>query len=149
MSKFVNVSDDLKELFFEIRDTTTIPQWVEFEVLSNDKQKEIYKIIKMNDLVETLTEGVNFVVVFNEEIFEQLPEDFQKICITESLAGVCVNENDVISLEKPNFTTYRGILQKFGHETILSLHESIKSLYDVKKQKEDEEKAQKKVKKGK
>lgn len=149
MSKFEKVSEELETMFYSVKDDTTIPQWVEFEVLSNNKQKEIYKIVKMNDLVEVLTEGVNFVVVFNEEIFEQLPEDYQKICITESLAGVCVNDNDVISLERPNFTTYRGILQKFGHETILTLHESIKSLYDVKKQKEDEEKAQKKEKRTK
>jgi hypothetical protein len=73
----------------------------------------------------------------------------KRMAITECLAGVCVNENDVVSLEKPNFSTYRGILQKFGHDPIIVLHESIKSLYDAQKQKADEEKAQKKEKKGK
>ena len=73
----------------------------------------------------------------------------KEMAIDECLAGVCVDENDAISLEKPNFSTYRGILEKYGHDPIIVLHESIKSLYDAKKQKEDEEKAQKKGKRGK
>ena len=149
MAKIEKASDDVKLLFEEVREETTIPQWVEFEVLSNNKQKDLYKIVKLNDIVETITEGLNFAVVFNEEIFEQLPEDMKKTAISECLAGVCVDENDKVSLEKPNFSTYRGILEKYGHDPIIVLHESIKSLYDKKKQEEDEEKSQKKAKKSK
>lgn len=146
MAKIEKASDDIINLFNDVRDSTTIPHWLEFEVLCNNKQKELYKIVKTNELVETLTNGINFAVVFNEEIFDELPDDYQKIAITECLAGVSVNENDVISLDKPNFSTYRGILERYGHDQIITLHESIKSLFDVKKQKEIEEKASRKVK---
>jgi hypothetical protein len=149
MAKFEKVSDELEALFFEVRDKTTIPHWVEFKVFCNDKQKnDPCKLFKTNDLVEILTEGVNFVVVFNEKIFNQLPDDMQKMAIDECLAGVGINENDALSLEKPNFNTHTGVLQKYGHDPIITLHESIKSLYDVEKQKEDEEKAQRKAKKS-
>jgi hypothetical protein len=141
MAKFEKASDEVVKLFEKVRSSTTIPQWVQFEVLCSDKQKELYKIIKMNDLIEILTEGLNFAVVFNEEILEQLPEDQQTMAINECLAGVCVSENDTVSLEKPNFSTYRGVLEKYGHDPIIVLHESIKSLFDAKKQKEDEAKA--------
>ena len=99
-------------------------------------------------MVEVLTEGVNFAVVFNEEILEALPVDMQETAIIECLAGVSVSESDAVSLEKPNFNTYTGVLQKYGHESIIKLHESIKSLFDEKKQREDEERAITKGKRG-
>ena len=155
MAKFLKASDDVKLLFEEVLEQTSIPQWVEIEVLCNNKQKnDPCKLFKANDLLETLTDkdgggGVNFVVVINEEIFDQLPEDMQKVAIDECLAGVGVSDKDVLTLEKPNFNTHTGVLAKYGDTSIIKLHESIKSLYDKKKQEEDEAKAQKKAKKSK
>jgi hypothetical protein len=148
MANYLEVSEETKKVFGSVLDNTSIPKFVEFELLSNNKQKFLYKIMKLNDLVERLTDGINFVVVINEEIFDKLTPEQQKIALDECLAGISVNENDVISLEKPDFSTYAGVLQKYGHEDIIVLHESIKSLYDVKKQKEEEEKAAKKGKRG-
>lgn len=148
MAKIVKASEEIEKLFDEVRDKTSIPQWIEFKVFSCEKQKELYKIVKTNDLVEILTEGLNFAVIFNEGIFDQLPADMQVMAINECLAGVAVNENDVVSLTKPTFNTYLGMLEKYGHDPIIVLHESIKSLFDAKKQKEDEEKALTKGKRG-
>ena len=141
MAKFEKATDDVIKLFDGIRDKTTIPSWIQFELMSSNKQKELYKIIKMNDLIETLTNGINFAVVINEEILDQLTPEQQEMAINECLSGVFVSDSDAITLEKPNFSTYRGILEKYGHEPIIVLHESIKSLFDAKKQKEDEAKA--------
>lgn len=149
MAKIEKASEEMVDLFDKVKDKTTIKDWLVFEVLCNNKQKELYKIVKANDLVEILTNGVNFAVIFNEDIFDQLPDDMKEMAIIECLAGVIVDENDKITLEKPNFSTYRGVLEKFGHDPIIVLHESIKSLYDAQKQKEDEEKAQKKETKAK
>lgn len=150
MAKFEEASEDVVKLFDEVRDKTTIPQWVEFKVLCNNKQKkEPIKLVKSNELVETLSAGINFAVVINEEIFSELPEDMQEMAIDECLAGVGVSDTDVLTTEKPDFNTHTGVLQKYGDTPIITLHESIKSLYDAKKQKEDEEKAQKKAKRGK
>lgn len=142
MANYDVVSEETKNLFIEVRNNINIPNWVEFELLANDKQKQLYKIIKLNDMVETITEGINFVIVINEEIFNELNKKQKFIALDECLAGVSVNEeNEAISLEKPNFTTYRGVLNKHGHDEIIILHESIKSLFDKKKEKEDERKA--------
>lgn len=147
MAKFEKASQEVIDLFNEVRDNTTIPHWISFEVLSNEKQKELYKIVKLSDLVSTLTDGIQFAVVFNEEIFMQLEDDQQVMAINECLAGVNVSESDAVSLDKPDFSTYRGVLQRYGHEPIIKLHESVKSLFDEKKQREDEEKALLKSKK--
>lgn len=148
MAKIEKASEDVVTLFEGIRDKSTIPQWIQFEVLCNNKQKELYKIVKTNDIVEILTDGVNFAVVFNEEILDQLPADMQEMAISECLAGVAVSDSDAVSLVKPDFNTYTGVLKKYGDNSIIGLHESIKSLYDVKKQKEEEDKAATKGKRG-
>ena len=142
MAKFEEASEDVVKLFDEIRDSATIPNWVEFKVLCNNKQKkEPVKLVKSNEMVELLTEGVNFVIVINESIFDELPDDMKKMAIDECLAGVGISDTDTLSTEKPDFNTHTGTLKKYGHESIITLHESIKSVYDVQKQKEDEAKA--------
>lgn len=148
MAKFEKTSQDVIDLFDEVRNNTTIPKWIQFELLTNDKQKELYKIVKLNDLIATLVDGIQFAVVFNEEIFIQLEEEQQKMAISECLAGVVVSESDAVSLEKPDFTSYRGVLERYGHESIIRLHETTKSLFDEKKQREDEAKAMVKGKRG-
>jgi hypothetical protein len=148
MAKIEKASEDVVSLFDGVREKTSIPQWIQFEVLCNNKQKELYKIVKTNDIVEILTDGVNFAVVFNEEVLEQLPVELQEMAIVECLAGVSVSESDAVSLVKPDFNTYTGVLQKYGDNSVIVLHESIKSLFDARKQKEDEEKAANKGKRG-
>ena len=72
----------------------------------------------------------------------------KRILIDEKLAGVAISESDSISIEKPDMCTFTGVLAKHGDEMILRLHESVKSLFDAKKQKDEEEKAQKRVKRS-
>lgn len=148
MAKIEKASDDAINLFHSVKDKTNIPPWIEFEILCNVKQKELYKITKLNDVVEVLTNGLNFSVVFNEDILDALPVEMQEMAIEECIAGVTVSESDAISLTKPNFNTHTGMLQKYGHDPIIGLHESIKSLFDKKKQEEDEEKATTAAKRG-
>lgn len=148
MAKFQEASEDVVKLFDEVRDKTSIPQWVEFRVLGSDKQKEICKIFRANDLVQVLTEGVNFAVVVNEEIFDELPEDMQSMVFDECLAGVTVSDSDAVGYEKPDFNTYTGVLAKYGDAEVIKMKESVKSLFDAKKQKEEQEKAERRGKRG-
>jgi hypothetical protein len=122
--------------------------WVEFKVLANNKQKELFKLVKASEILELLAEGVNFVLIVNEEIFFGLPGNMQSIAIDEVLAGVKISETDALSIDRPNFNTYTGVLSKYGDAEIIKLHESIISLFDNKKHKEDELKANSKGKRG-
>lgn len=150
MAKYTELSESNKELFKEVLEATSIPQYVLFEVLANNKQKQLYKISKASDVVERITDGIRFIIIFNEEIFDQLTDDQQKLVLQECLAGVTYDvSKDVVALNKPDFTSYRSILEQFGHEEVITLNETIKSLYDAKKQQEDEEKAARKTKRQK
>lgn len=147
MAKIEKASDEVKTLFEKVREQTTIPQWVEIEVYCNNKQKkDPCKLFKSSDIVEVMSEGKNFAVIINEVIFCELPEDMQKLAIDECLAGVGINDKDVLSKNPPDVCTHSGVLQKYGHDPIIVMHESIKSLYDTQKQREAEEKAAKKGK---
>lgn len=142
MAKIEKGSDDLINLFEKIKEKTTIPHWIQFELFDNNKQKELYKISKTNDVTEVLTDGTNFTVVFNEEIFDDLPDDMKEIAIIECLTGVSISDSDAVSLVKPDFVTHTGVMKKYGDNTTIRYKESVISLFDNKKQKEKEEKAQ-------
>jgi hypothetical protein len=150
MAKFEEASEDVVKIFDEVRDKTSIPQWVEFKVLCNNKLKgEVCKPVKSNDLVQVLTEGINFAIVVNENVFNELPDDLKRMAIDECLAGVQVSETDTVAYEKPDYCTYTGIQKKYGDGPVLVLHESVKTLFDKQKQEEDEAKAAAKAKKTK
>jgi hypothetical protein len=141
MAKLIEASDEVVELFDKVRDNTTIRSWVEFKVFCNNKQKkDVCKAIKSNELVEKLSDGVNFAIVINESIFNELPADLQWIAIEDCLAGVAVSESDTVSYEQPDLAIHSGIYHKYKDKAIV-LKESIKSLYDKQKQQEDEAKA--------
>jgi hypothetical protein len=148
MKKLDVASEEVEKLFDSVRFNTTIPMWVEFKVLANNKQKELFKLVKASEILELLAEGVNFVLIVNEEIFFGLPGNMQSIAIDEVLAGVKISETDALSIDRPNFNTYTGVLSKYGDAEIIKLHESIISLFDNKKHKEDELKANSKGKRG-
>lgn len=147
MAKYEKVDEEILNVFNDVLENTTIPNWISFELRSNLKQKDVCVIRKNNDLYEELIDGLNFVIIINEEIFENLDVDAQKIVFSEILTGVTISEHDVVGYSKPNFTTYRSVLEKFGHEKIIIVKESIESLFEEKKQREDEEKMNKKKKK--
>lgn len=152
MANLIDLMEGTEEKFFQIRDNNTaIPVWVEMKVFCDNEQKNIYKIAKSNDIVEKLSEGIHVTIIFNENILLDLPEDMQEMVIMEALHGIVVDDNDKLKVEKPDFTTHTGILKAFGDESVIQMKESIKSLYDAKKQREDEEKArikEEKKKKG-
>jgi hypothetical protein len=141
MANLIELMDDTVNLFYEIVDDSTIPQWVEIKVFCDNNQKKIYKVSKSNDVTEKLSDGVNVTIIFNEDILVALPMEMQIMCIKEAIHGIVVDDNDRIKVEKPDVETYSGILNHFGKDEVIRMKESIKSLYDEKKQREEEEKA--------
>jgi len=143
MANYTKTSDETNELFKEVLSKTTIPNWIDFELLNNSKLKQLYRISKLSDPVEVIS-GVNFLIIINEEIFDQLPMDQKIIALDECLTGVSVNENDKVSLETEDIKTHSGVLAKYGDDQVIRFKESVKSLFDEKQQREEEEKQQKK-----
>lgn len=140
MNKFDVAGDDVIDLFNEVKNETTIPEYITFDVRTNEKQKCICDITKASELWEKVS-GVNFVVTVNERAFDLIDEDNQKLVFEELLSGINVTEKGV-STEKPDFCTYTGMLNKYGHESIVRMKEVEISAFDQIKEEDDAKKAQ-------
>lgn len=134
MANYRDVMESTDSKFTEVLSKTTIPQWVVFKLLDNDKQKEVYQVKKSNELIHTLSDGIDVIIILNEQIFDDLEEEQKEVLLFEALHGIVVNDNDKISIEKKDFTSYTSILEKFGSDEIIRLNESIKSLFDKKEE---------------
>lgn len=146
---YQEVDEETQEIFDSVLSQTSIPQFVTFRVLENLKLKTVCEIKKNSDLQIFLSD-VNIAVVVNPVIFDQLEELDKRLIFQECLTGVQVNpDTNLISIEKPDFTTYSGFLNVHGNEKIIRLKECVKSLFDKKEEEEKQAKQQKAEKKSK
>lgn len=122
MAIFKRASDDLIKLFTASRSKSNIPQMVTFEIVCNYEQKSICKIIKLNDSDKTIIDGIDFVVVFNEKVFLQLPAILQALVIEDCLNSVVVSQSGMTSLVIPNFDTYTKLVNQYSLNLIYQLH---------------------------
>ena len=139
MAKFEEVFEDVQELFDTVISITDLERVVTIKIISNDKQKDIFKVAKANDLTKYLSE-VDVVVIINQLIFNQLPKDMQEMVAIEAITYIGYDsEKDKLIIANPDVKTFSSILRKFGYESYERTQESIKSLYDKKQNEENTE----------
>jgi hypothetical protein len=138
MAKFEQPFEDTKAIFDGLIVNADLDRNVTIEVLVNNRQKEIYKLVKTNDLTKYKT-NVDVFVVINETVFDQLG-DVQKVIIAdEALAGIHYDmEKDKLVISKTDFSTFSGLLQKYGAEQCIELKELIKLIYSQERNSEVE-----------
>jgi hypothetical protein len=142
MAKFEEVFEDVQELFDTVIGITDLERVVTIKIISNDKQKEIFKVAKANDLTKYLSE-VDVVVIINQLIFNQLPRDMQEMIAIEAITYIGYDsEKDKLIIATPDVKTFSLILRKFGYEAYERTQLSIKSLYDKKQNDENAEEAE-------
>ena len=87
MAKYLEPFDDTKEIFNEAITKANLDLNVTFKILADNRQKDIYRVFKANDLIKHMTNN-DIVIVINETIYDKLNLE-QKIMVTEeALAGV-------------------------------------------------------------
>lgn len=139
--RYIEVMDETQKKFNDVLDTTSIPHWVEFKLLADVQQKELYQVRKANELLELLSDGINVVIILNEQIYQDLTDEMKELMFEEALTGIAVDvEKGKVSLEKYDITTYSGMLVKHGSETMIQFMESVKSLFDAKEERDKAEK---------
>jgi len=141
MAKFEQPFEDTKVIFDGVIVNSDLDRYVNIEVLVNNRQKEIYKPIKTNDLTKYKT-GIDVFLVINEKVFDQLSEVQKVIIADEALSGIHYDtEKDKLVVSKTDFTTYSGILRKYGAEQCIELKELVKLIYAQEKNSEVESEA--------
>lgn len=129
MAKFEEPFEDSKELFTTLIATAELNRSVNIEVLVNNRQKDIYKLYKTNDLTKYKT-GVDVFIVINEKVFDQLSDEQKLIVADESIAGIHYDsEKEKLTISKPDVSTFSGLLKKYGEKMYLELNELIKLIY--------------------
>lgn len=138
MAKFNEVYDDTQALFSNFINQIDSLSEVSVKILGNDRQKEICKVLKANDLLKHMT-NEDAVIVINEKIFEQL-EDEQKMMVVEEYVARLYfdSEKGKLSLINPDVNTFSLLLRKYGYDKYERLNESIKALYSQEAEEEAE-----------
>jgi ribosomal protein S13 len=141
MAKYELPFDSTHELFNQVIDKANLSNYMKIGIYTNNRAKVITDVKKSNDIYKYKT-GEDIIIYVNEKIFEQLPEEQQLIVVEEAIAGIGFDtEHDKVIVSKSDFSAHSGILIKYTFETVNVVRESIKTLYQVEKQAEDERKA--------
>lgn len=141
MAKFDEPFEDTQELFNTKIAAAGLAQNVVITLVINNTAKEVFKVVKTNDLFKHRS-GDDVLIVLNDKIFDQLTDDQKSIVADEAVAEISYDlENDKVVITKPQFVAHDSVLDRYGYDELKIVRESIKSLYDVEKQKADEEKS--------
>jgi len=139
MAKFETPFDDTQEIFNGVIGSTDLERVLEFDLVTNNKLKEIFKVAKTNDYEKHKT-GVDVKIFINEDVFEKLDE-LQKVIVAESaLAYVSYDyDKDRLTISKPDVLGHSGVISKFGDKVYLNTLQVIKETFSqLKEQKEEQ-----------
>lgn len=146
-SKFIDPYDDTLALFTEGLRNIGLVNSVNLLLLVDNKSKKIFKVKKADDVLRHRTND-DVIIFLNENVFERLPGDIKALVVIEALAYIsCDLDSGKVEITKPDFEAHTGVLNQHTYPRINVARESIKSVYDVIKQEEDERKAQEAEKK--
>ena len=139
MSEYYEPNEDTLAVFNATISKSSLPSTLKIAIRSNNREKDLYRIDKTSQLMRSETKKEIYIVV-NELIFEQLEEQHQSIVAEEAVASIVYDlEKDKITLKRGDVGitkrgAFSGILKKYGPETYEVVQESVKTLYNAKKE---------------
>tara|TARA_Y100001937_G_C7114950_1_gene329701 strand:- start:1615 stop:2046 length:432 start_codon:yes stop_codon:yes gene_type:complete len=139
MSEYYEPNEDTLSVFNATISKSSLPSTLKIAIRSNNREKDLYRIDKTSQLMRSETKKEIYIVV-NELIFEQLEEQHQSIVAEEAIASIVYDlEKDKITLKRGDVGitkrgAFTGILKKYGAETYEVVQESVKTLYNAKKE---------------
>lgn len=116
--KFIEISDDTQKFFDNILSNIHLPYSLNYQLVNATKQKQVIKIMKVPEVYSFIMK-VDMVLCFNEDMFEKLDEKSKEILILQEIDKYTVDiENGRIRANKPDLTTFSGIIKKYGWEDV-------------------------------
>lgn len=118
MSKFYEVSEDTIKIFDDVFNKKSFPVGVNFQFIGNDKQKELIKITKINDVFTFILEK-DLLVSINETLLNVFDDEMVTILMEQEIDKVFVSiDTGKIKLIKPDLTTFTSLINKYGVEKV-------------------------------
>jgi hypothetical protein len=130
---YYNISDETKALFKSVYDKKSFPTNIQFQFIGNEKQKTLIKITKLQDHFAYLLDA-ELLVVLNEALLNVFDETSVQILIEQELDKITISiDNGKIKLIKPDLTTFSGIVNKYGIESVARANQ-VEDLYHKQQQ---------------
>mgnify|MGYP003627862918 CR=1 FL=1 len=136
MANFEVPYPDTAKIFEGAIAKANLDRVINIELLADVKSKEVYKIVKSNEITKHATKNDVYIVI-NDAIFDGLEEWQQLIIAEEAITGIIFNdEKDKVEIKKGDVGitkvgAFSGILSKYGAERYEAIQESVKTLYNV------------------
>jgi molecular chaperone DnaJ len=109
-----------------------LDNYIDTKIIVNDDQSQLFQV-KKETPANVYAYGYHLKIIVNESIFEGLPEAYKILATQEALAGTHWDtENDKLIVSTPQ-KVHRCFIDKHGWDVYERLDESVKSLYDEKK----------------
>jgi len=145
MAKFEIIEEDIKKIFTDVIANAELERYINIEILSDIKLKQVYKVVKANELTKHVSVNKSDVfIIVNDVIFDQLEEWQQLIIAEEAVTAIVFDpEKEKLSIKTgdvgiTNSGAFSGILSKYGSDRYEVVQESIKTLYNVEQNEEVE-----------
>ena len=141
MANFEVPYPDTAKIFEGAIAKANLDRVINIELLADVKSKEVYKIVKSNEITKHATKNDVYIVI-NDAIFDGLEEWQQLIIAEEAITGIIFNdEKDKVEIKKGDVGitkvgAFSGILSKYGAERYEAIQESVKTLYNVEQEEE-------------
>ena len=136
MANYVEILPENQQIFNRIISGVNL-SGVNIKILANNAQKEIGKVVKANDLVKHMT-NEDVVIIINEVIYDKLEPLQKEIVADDLIVGIHQNpDTSRIVINKPDMHIYAGVVRKYTFPVYERLYETIKSLFDIEKNKKE------------
>lgn len=149
MANYIDTDSDLSEIFFKLLDNdNNLRNNIAVKLLTNNKLNQPYKVFKASDMYKYITastippDGLDVVVVLNEDILSQLEPTMVELLFQEILTSLFYDsEKDKLSIVPHDVTTYSGIIKKYGIDEYLRTQISVSAIIEQMKEKAKEAKS--------
>jgi hypothetical protein len=138
MAKFEEPFEETQALYDEKINAIGLNNYMTITVIVNNMAKDIVKVTKASEMLKYRCKD-DIIIILNEKIFDQLTPEQREIVVEDSLAGIHYdNEKDKLVVGKADFSTFSGLLKKYGAEQCVELKELIKLIYSQEREAEAE-----------
>jgi hypothetical protein len=113
-------TDEVVKLVDKIAEEYDLTNYVDFQVLGTEKGKEVVKVVRANDITESITEREDLVaVIVRTDAFDRVDEKTKEMWLRLEMDKVSYDsEKDKVCIGGQCVTVPIGMAERYGSEAI-------------------------------
>jgi hypothetical protein len=121
MPNFHNIEADIENDLNDIIEKLAFPEGIKFKILGVEKQKTLFKLVKVPDIYSYLMKAY-FILLVNQELYDKLSGDSEKaieILADEELCKAAFDlEKGKTTTVKPDSVGFKANYNKYGFDKV-------------------------------